>query len=135
MFRIGNIYSKKYVVRVSVLPHSLLKDAWYLTPAIKELVAPYYKLVYDDSRQFFLCSVVRGLDDPTMVDLNKDANFPFVSFRFPPKPNSSPSPADTIYETEYRYWNHNKDYYDPMLYLHRSTIEKVIDKCAELSMA
>lgn len=135
MFRLGNIYSKKYVVRVAVPSYSILENAWYLTPIIKELVASCYKSSYDESRQFFLCSVVRGLDNPIMVDLNKDTNFPFVSFRFPPKPNSNPSIEDTIYETEFRYWNHNKDHYDPMLYLHRSTIEKVIAKCAELSMA
>lgn len=135
MFRVGNIYSKKYVVRVSVPPHSLLENAWYLTPAIKELVASCYKSTYDESRQFFLCHVMLGLNNPIMVDLNKDTSFPFVSFRFPPKSNSNPSPQDVIYETEYRYWNANKDYYDPMLYLHHSTIEKVIDKCAELSMA
>lgn len=135
MFRVGNIYSKKFVVKVACPPHSLLDNAWYLTPSIKKLVEPYYKTTYDETRQFFLCNVVRGLTNPTMVDLHRDDDFPFISFRFPPKPNEKPLLEDTIYETEWRYWNHNKDHYAPMLYLHRSSIEKIIDRCYRLSLA
>jgi hypothetical protein len=110
MFRIGNIQSKKFLIRVSPLPS--LADR---------------KGGYDYSLQFFLCLVHR-LPGPMMVDLNKDEDFPFVSFRFPPKTSGDP-----IYQEEYRYFSHVKEHYNPMLYLHRSSIEKVIDRCFELS--
>jgi hypothetical protein len=115
MFRIGNIRSKKFAIRVSP--------------------PPFAERPYDYSQKFFLCHVMRlgknGMN--FMVDLHKDEDFPSISFRFPPKSKGELSIEEAIYAAEWNHWNGIKDNYDPMLYLHRSSIEKIISRCFELS--
>lgn len=133
MFRIGAISTRKYTVRVIPPPMDLSENKFYLAEETKKLVAPFCKDFYDYDRRFFLCGV-NDVKRNVYVDLVKNDDFPFVSYRFPPKQaGKEQTPEEAIYETEYRYWAHNKEHQQSMLYLHRSTLEKVIDRCVELS--
>jgi hypothetical protein len=132
MFRIGTIRTTKYTIRIAPPPMDLLENKFYLPMEIRQLMEVYWKGFYYYDREYFLC-IVNDAKRNAYVDLVKDERFPFVSFRFPPKSSKEQTPAEAIYETEYRYWAHNKDHQQPMLYLHHSTLEKVIDRCKELS--
>jgi hypothetical protein len=132
MFRIGTLYTTRYTIVISPPPMDLLQNKFYLNEETKRLIASSCRSFYDYEREYFLCSVHTKYG--AYVDLAKDDNFPFISFRFPPwKTGKDRTPEETIYENQYRYWAHIKDQQQPMLYLHHSTISRVIDKCKELS--
>lgn len=133
MFRIGTVYTKKFTVKITPPHLDLIENKQYLSPEIKKMVTPFCKPYYDYSRVWFYCSVIKVADYNYYVDLHADQDFPSVSFRFPPKVIAVPTDEESIYETEYRYWKHNKDFQQSMLYLHRSSIEKIINRCREIS--
>lgn len=128
MFSIGTVNTKKFSIRIVPSPLELLENKHYLTEEMKKQVAPYCKTYFDYKRKFFLCQVL--LTDKKIgssyVDLNKSADFPCVSFKEAPK-------KEDAYQTEYRYYQSVKDHPSPMIYLHRDTLEKVLDRCVELS--
>lgn len=67
--------------------------------------------------------------------LHQDTNFPFVSYRFPPKElKAKESLEDEIYREEYKWYSFFKDmsYANNTYMFHTSTLNKIIDRCHEL---
>jgi hypothetical protein len=153
MLFVGTREIGQYVITVQPSPMELMENKFYLSESMKPFIAPYTKPYEDLNRDYYHCRVERKTPlGVVMVDLNKETDFDCVSFQFPPKPikykskknkhksdeddkkEVPPTAEELIYETEYRFWRHNHDintYLDTDLYLHRTSVEKVIAKCLE----
>jgi hypothetical protein len=70
------------------------------------------------------------------TNLHKDARFDCVSFKYPPvivEEDKEETPEQAIYRNEHRYYAARKDMGQPLWRLHKTTIEKLMEKCEELS--
>lgn len=66
------------------------------------------------------------------IHLAKDDRFPFIDMKYEPNEKLLTAEDLAIKIVEYRSYSHRRDYAMPTWKLHRTTVEKIVERCVEL---